>query len=60
MPHAAAMVGHGGSGSTLDGAQLGRPLVLVPLFADQGTNAGRVAEAGAGAALQGGPEGCQA
>lgn len=56
MPHVAAMVGHGGSGSTLTALSWGVPLALVPLFADQGTNARRVAEAGAGVVLEGGPE----
>jgi UDP:flavonoid glycosyltransferase YjiC (YdhE family) len=57
MPHAAAMVGRGGSGSTLTALTWGVLLVLVPLFADQGTSARRVAEAGGGRRLQGGPEG---
>jgi MGT family glycosyltransferase len=56
MPHAAAMVGHGGSGSTLTALNWGVPIALVPLFADQDTNARLVAEAGAGVALEGGPE----
>jgi UDP-glucoronosyl and UDP-glucosyl transferase len=56
MPHAAAMVGHGGSGSTLMALTWGVPLALVPLFADQGTNARRVAEAGAGVVVEGGSE----
>ena len=56
MPHAAAMVGHGGSGSTLTALNWAVPMALVPLFADQDTNARLVAEAGAGVALEGGPE----
>jgi UDP:flavonoid glycosyltransferase YjiC (YdhE family) len=48
MPHAAAMVGHGGSGSTLVALAAGVPLALVPLFADQPYNAARVAQLGAG------------
>jgi MGT family glycosyltransferase len=55
MPHAAAMVGHGGLGSTLTALTWGVPMAVVPLFADQGSNARRVAEAGAGVALEGGP-----
>ena len=51
MPHAAAMVGHGGSGSTLMAMAAGLPLAVVPLFADQPVNARRVAELGAGVAL---------
>jgi UDP:flavonoid glycosyltransferase YjiC (YdhE family) len=53
MPHAAAMVGHGGSGSTLMAMAAGMPLAVVPLFADQPVNAARVAELGAGLALDG-------
>jgi UDP:flavonoid glycosyltransferase YjiC (YdhE family) len=55
MPHAAAMVGHGGSGSTLTALAWGLPMVLLPLFADQPQNARRVDEAGAGVLLDGGP-----
>jgi UDP:flavonoid glycosyltransferase YjiC (YdhE family) len=54
MPHAAAMVGHGGSGSTLLAMAAGVPLAVVPLFADQPYNARRVAQIGAGIALEGG------
>lgn len=56
MPHAAAMVGHGGSGSTLTALNWAVPMALVPLFADQDTNSRLVAAAGAGVALDGGPE----
>jgi UDP-glucoronosyl and UDP-glucosyl transferase len=55
MPHAAGMVGHGGSGSTLTALTWGLPMALMPLFADQGTNAGRVADAGAAVVIDGGP-----
>ena len=51
MPHAAAMIGHGGSGSTLMAMAAGLPLAVVPLFADQPYNARRVAAIGAGIAL---------
>ena len=47
MPRAAAVVGHGGSGSTLTALAAGVPLALVPLFVDGPENARRVAEAGA-------------
>jgi UDP:flavonoid glycosyltransferase YjiC (YdhE family) len=50
------MVGHGGSGSTLQALAAGVLQVLVPLFVDGPANAGRVAELGAGIALEGGPE----
>jgi UDP:flavonoid glycosyltransferase YjiC (YdhE family) len=56
MPHAAAMVGHGGSGSTLMAMAAGVPLAVVPLFADQPYNARRIAQIGAGIALEGGVE----
>jgi UDP:flavonoid glycosyltransferase YjiC (YdhE family) len=56
MPHAAAMVGHGGSGSTLMAMAAGVPLAVVPLFADQPYNARRIAQIGAGIALEGGIE----
>jgi UDP:flavonoid glycosyltransferase YjiC (YdhE family) len=54
MPHTAAMVGHGGAGSTLGALSAGVPLALVPLFADQFHNARLVAELGAGIALDDG------
>jgi UDP:flavonoid glycosyltransferase YjiC (YdhE family) len=52
MPHAAAMVGHGGAGSTRMALAAGVPSVVVPGFADQQRNAERVAELGAGIALE--------
>jgi UDP:flavonoid glycosyltransferase YjiC (YdhE family) len=46
---AAAVVGHGGGGTTLGALAAGVPQVVVPLFAeDQYINARRVAETGAG------------
>ena len=48
MPHAAAMVGHGGAGSTRLALAAGVPSVIVPGFADQFRNAERVAALGAG------------
>jgi len=50
-PHAAAMVVHGGYGTTIGALAAGVPLVVAPLFADQGRNAARVAEVGAAVAL---------
>ena len=47
------MVGHGGSGSTLAALAAGVPQALVPLFVDGPVNAARVAELGAGVALDG-------
>lgn len=55
MPHASAMVGHGGLGTTLAGLAAGVPMVVVPLFADQPHNAARVEAIGAGVVLEGGP-----
>ena len=57
MPHAAAMVAHGGAGTTLAALAAGVPLVLLPLSADQPINARRVAELGAGLTLDGGAAG---
>ena len=57
MPHAEAMVGHGGAGTTLAALGGGVPTVFLPVFADQPINAERVAEFGAGIALEMTPEG---
>jgi MGT family glycosyltransferase len=57
MPHAAAMVCHGGFGTVRAGLAEGMPMVVIPLFADQPYNARRVAELGAGIALEHGPGG---
>ncbi|HEX8769476.1 MAG TPA: glycosyltransferase, partial [Acidimicrobiales bacterium] len=54
MPHAGAVIGHGGLGTTLLALAGGVPQVVVPLFADQPENARRVAAIGAGLALEGG------
>ena len=48
MPRAAAVVSHGGSGSTLTALAAGVPQAVVPLFVDGPANARRVAELGAG------------
>src|SRR5215217_999082 len=55
MPRASAVVGHGGSGSTLAALAAGVPQALVPLFVDGPANARRVAEIGAGIAVEDGP-----
>jgi UDP:flavonoid glycosyltransferase YjiC (YdhE family) len=52
LPHAHAVVCHGGSGTTLGALAAGVPLVITPLFADQGMNARRVEETGAGLAVE--------
>jgi MGT family glycosyltransferase len=51
MPHTAAMVCHGGSGTVRAGLAAGVPLAVLPLFADQPFNARRVTELGAGVTL---------
>ncbi len=51
MPNVRAMVGHGGSGTTRLALAAGVPSVIFPAFADQPRNARRVAELGAGIAL---------
>ena len=56
MPHAAAVVGHGGFGTTMLALAGGVPQVIVPLFAaDQRLNAQCIAAVGAGIYLPGGP-----
>jgi UDP:flavonoid glycosyltransferase YjiC (YdhE family) len=58
--HASLVVCHGGSGTTFGALAAGLPLVIVPLFADQFPNARRVAEAGAGIAVEpASPEGSE-
>jgi hypothetical protein len=51
LAHVEAVVGHGGSGTTLGTLAAGVPMVVVPLFADQPFNAERVAAVGAGLAM---------
>jgi UDP:flavonoid glycosyltransferase YjiC (YdhE family) len=48
LPHAAAMVGHGGSGGTLAALAAGVPIAFLPQFVDGPANAARVAGLGAG------------
>jgi MGT family glycosyltransferase len=56
LPHAAAVVYHGGFGTTLGALTYGVPVVAMPLFAgDQWRNARRVAQLGAGIELADGP-----
>jgi UDP:flavonoid glycosyltransferase YjiC (YdhE family) len=51
LPHASAVVCHGGFGSVHGALTAGVPLVVVPFFADQPMNAARVAALGAGVAV---------
>ncbi|MCA1674849.1 MAG: glycosyltransferase [Actinobacteria bacterium] len=53
MPHAAAMICHGGAGSVLTGLTWGVPMAILPIFGDQPANADRVTALGAGIALDG-------
>ncbi|HEY4184657.1 MAG TPA: glycosyltransferase [Polyangia bacterium] len=48
IPHAAAVLCHGGSGTVLGTLAAGVPMVVTPLFADQPHNGGRIAAIGAG------------
>ena len=51
LPHCAAVVTHGGAGSTLGALAFGLPLLIVPQGADHFYNADRVVAAGAGVQL---------
>jgi MGT family glycosyltransferase len=51
LQRCAAVVSHGGLGTTLRSLAHGRPLLLLPLGRDQQFNAGRVVESGAGISL---------
>jgi UDP:flavonoid glycosyltransferase YjiC (YdhE family) len=51
LPHCAAVVTHGGAGSTLGALAFGLPLLIVPQGADQFYNADRVVAAGAAVQL---------
>jgi hypothetical protein len=53
LPHAAAVVCHGGSGTVRATLSAGLPLVTIPFFADQPVNARRTEELGAGIVLDG-------
>lgn len=54
MPATAAVVGHGGFGTTMTALAHGVPVVVVPLFSsDQFVNAAAVTDAGAGVSLTG-------
>ena len=55
LADAAALVGHGGMNTVMDALAAGTPAVLVPLAFEQAAIAARVARAGAGIAVHGGP-----
>ena len=55
LPQASVVVSHGGFGTLLRALAAAVPMVVVPLFADQGYNARRVHDTGIGIALDGGP-----
>jgi UDP:flavonoid glycosyltransferase YjiC (YdhE family) len=56
MAHCAAVVGHGGFGTTMAALAAGVPQVVVPLFSfDQRINATHVEALGAGVHVEGGP-----
>jgi len=52
LPHVAALVHHGGIGTTAEALRAGTPQLVVPLAHDQFDNAARVVALGAGASLQ--------
>jgi MGT family glycosyltransferase len=52
IPHATAVLCHGGSGTVLGALAAGVPLVIAPLFADQPYNAARITAVGAGIGLE--------
>lgn len=57
LSEAAAVLGHGGFGTTMGALRWGVPQVVVPLFAvDQAINARHVSAAGAGVAVEPGPD----
>jgi UDP-N-acetylglucosamine:LPS N-acetylglucosamine transferase len=60
MPATAAMVGHGGFGTTMSAIAHGVPQAVLPLFSfDQFLNADHVAAVGAGVRVDGGPDGVE-
>ena len=59
LPRAAALVHHGGIGTTAEGLRAGVPQVIVPLAYDQFDNAARVEALAAGCGLAGGAAGAR-
>lgn len=52
FPHAAAVIHHGGIGTTGQALRAGRPQIVVPHFGDQFDNAARLQRAGIGLTVQ--------
>ena len=52
FPYAAAIIHHGGIGTTAQALRAGKPQLVIPFFADQPDNAGRVARLGVGRSLK--------
>ena len=59
LPHVAALVHHGGIGTTAEALRAGVPQVIVPLAYDQFDNAARVIALSAGASVAGGTAGAK-
>jgi rhamnosyltransferase subunit B len=59
LPHGAALVHHGGIGTTAEALRAGVPQVIVPLAYDQFDNAARVEALAAGAMVRGGAAGAR-
>jgi UDP:flavonoid glycosyltransferase YjiC (YdhE family) len=56
LPHAAAVLGHGGFGTTMGALSAGVPQAIAPLFSfDQVVNGNHVAASGAGVTAEIGP-----
>src|ERR1700748_1110735 len=59
LPRSAALVHHGGIGTTAEALRAGVPQVIVPLAYDQFDNAARVRALAAGASVAGGTAGAR-
>lgn len=53
VPRASVVITHGGAGTVQDALLMGRPMVVLPQFADQFMNAARVTEVCVGVGLMG-------
>ena len=52
LPHAAALVHHGGIGTTAQGLAAGTPQLVMPMNHDQPDNAARIVKLGVGISLK--------